>query len=285
MHWVKKIALVSVLAPSASCGGGDSLLSDAFDFINGLAYFISTTSTPQTLTIPTHTYTLQKHTPQAYAAPTVVTPQSYPITVGLNNDLASTRSYYGIISGTMNGHSVTGTATLAQTTLMPCESTFEGKTCLAKTIRTTFNATANGQTLQSSSTNTLYFDTGVIFLGQTATTNIPGSNLSGSSYAVVSNLVLAPYSMTIGTYGEWYSQNIYGSHEKKVPVGTVSASYELVQNTATTANFNLIYTQYSSQNAVIGVVKYSYLIDTTGNVSYYSWTTSGPDTNATVTWH
>lgn len=178
------------------------------------------------------------------------------------NQLENSSSAPFTVSGTYNGYSVTGSGNITDSRLMR-DATFEGKSALKQTSTITGSITVNGQTAPLSSSDTTYVDPNYVLLGN-----------SGNYYIVYADYSI-PTSVYVNDTGTLVTGKKYASSINKTLLGTLTVTYVVEADTATTALVSIIFTDKDSYGTVTETQTNQYRITadgTSARVKFTIWT-------------
>lgn len=161
------------------------------------------------------------------AAP-VASTETFQLRTAYVNHVNDTQTRSAQLSGRINGVDVTGRATLSAGALT--NTTFEGLPALAKTSTVAGTLTVNGAAVPITVTTTTYVDAAYNPLGEA----------DGDEYQVVSGTVAIPATGKVGDSGVWYTAERYVDSGKSSRLGTLTVSYALEADTATTALLRIV---------------------------------------------
>ena len=154
-----------------------------------------------------------------------------PLTTAIANYVNQTRSSPISIAGTITSGgqsvSVTGSGTASEAT---GSGNFEGQSALRKSTSVTGTLVANGVSVPLSDSGQAYFDTNYKPLGGT----------TALGYCVTVSATALPTTARIGDNGPWYTQDCYPSSSKVAKLGTVTTSYAVEPDSATSVLLRLI---------------------------------------------
>ena len=154
------------------------------------------------------------------------------------NQLVNSSSAPFTVSGTMNGYSVTGTGNLTDGTLSA--ATFEGNPAQQQITTITGSITVNGQTSSLGSSSTTYVDSNYLPLGVSDT----------SEYTVMVTANPIPSSVHVNDTGTLATGNRYTNSTKSTLLDTLTMTYVIEADTATTALLSVI-NKYQDMNGTI----------------------------------
>jgi hypothetical protein len=160
-----------------------------------------------------------------------------------------TRSFS--VTGTINGVAVSGSGSATFGGL--AGSSFEGRGALAKTTVLTGSILANGQAFPYGGTTISYVDSNYQPLGTVS-----------DEYWVVVGTPTIPQTARVNDTGILYTYNRYGSSAKTPLRGTVTVSYALQPDTASTALLRIVLTERASDGAVLSTTIQSFRMTPAG---------------------
>lgn len=169
------------------------------------------------------------------AAAPVASTDTFPLTTILANSLQSSSNTY-TISGTSNGAAVTGSGTVTRGSVSA--GTFEGVAAQQRTTTATGSFTVNGTSYALNNSATDWFDSN----------NVPVGESGGTDYVVVTGTPTIPATVRVNDTGTLYTANRYSNSSKSYLRGTVTVTYVVEADTATTALLTLISTEKDNFN-------------------------------------
>lgn len=140
------------------------------------------------------------------------------------------------VSGTVSGVAVSGSGDETDGSLVA--ATFEGRSALSKTIVVTGSLSGGGQTIPYGSYGVGYVDSNYMPLGQ-----------SGNEYVVVIGTPVIPQVAKVNDTGTLYTANRYPTSQKAYSNGTLTVSYALQPDTASTALLKVIATRKTTSGS------------------------------------
>ncbi len=156
-------------------------------------------------------------------APTpVVSADIFQVKTAYINYFNDTATYPFTISGTVSGYSVSGSGSLAQSSVTG--GTFEGAAALQETSTVNWSLMINGQSSTFTDTQTAYVDSTYVPLGW-----------AGDEYVMVTSAATIPVTAMVNDKGIWHTANRYATSAKTTLLGTEVTSFELAPDTAVTA--------------------------------------------------
>lgn len=150
-------------------------------------------------------------------------------------NLTSTQSF--AVSGTVSGQAITGSGTVTRGSVT--DATFEGVAGLQRTGTVVATIRAGTTNVPYTSTSTSFFGKDYIPLGATTAT----------SYSVVSGPVTMPITVRVNDTAPLYTYRTYSSSAKTTLLETVSVSYVLLPDTASTALLKVTYVAKNASGA------------------------------------
>jgi hypothetical protein len=184
--------------------------------------------------------------------PTVVASTStFNILAAYVSTFTSTSVNPFTITGTSGSTAITGsgTATVGSVT----SGTFEGNAALRRSTTVTGSFTANGQTVPLNATSVSWTDSNYVPLGSV-----------DDEYTVINGTPTLPTAARVGDTGPVYTANRYTSSAKTTSVGTITSTYVVEADTASTALVTLINTYKNTSNTTTKIGTAQFRI-TTGN--------------------
>jgi hypothetical protein len=160
------------------------------------------------------------------AAP-VASTDNFPLTTILTNSLQSSSNTF-TISGTSSGAAVSGSGTVTRGSLSA--GTFEGSAAQQRTTTVTGSFTVNGSTYSLNSSQISWVDSN----------NSPVGESGGTDYVVVTGTPTIPATIRVNDTGTLYTANRYSNNTKSVLRGTLTLTYVVEADTASTALLTLI---------------------------------------------
>lgn len=158
----------------------------------------------------------------------VASTETFQLRTAYINHVADTRTWTVQLSGRINGVDVAGSGTLTQGALT--STTFEGQSALAKTSTVAATLTVGGVAVPMTVSSTSYVDAAYNPLG----------DAYDDAYEVVSGAVAIPATGKVGDSGIWYTADRYGDSSKTSRLGTMTVSYALEADSATTALLRIV---------------------------------------------
>lgn len=204
----------------------------------------------------------------------IVSTLAFPFKSAYAGNFNRSGSRQGDYSGTVNGYSVTGTA--SQTTSSPVNASFEGIGGFSKYSTTNGTRIYNGTSFPIAYTSTDYWDTNYNPLGSG----------SGSEYTVVIRGIPLPASVRVNDTNSWYSENRYSNAAKTKWLGTTEYSWAVVADTANTAIIKTIDISKDTSGNTVSTGITFYRIHETGTMTglYRNFLEPGSRTNITTTY-
>jgi hypothetical protein len=132
------------------------------------------------------------------------------------------------VAGTINGVAVIGSGSVTRGNIT--STAFETQTALQKVITTSGTYTKNGTTVPLSTVSTSYTDANYLPLG----------SYSDAEYAVVQGTANIPVTAQINDTGIVYTAIRYTNSSKTSTIGTMTATFTLLPDTANTALLRVI---------------------------------------------
>lgn len=175
---------------------------------------------------------------------------SFPIATGVRALTANGLSKNFTVTGSCTG---TGTKTVAPATT---GAIFEGVTGFSSVSTITATLAAGCNSISQSSTS--YVDTNYTPLG---------FNSIGVNYGVYLTPPAYPTSVSVGATGIIGTENLYTNSTKSVGNGTVTSSYVVTADTASTAIINLIAKIYNASALLTATEQDFYKVDASGTVT------------------
>lgn len=169
------------------------------------------------------------------AAAPVASTDTFPLTTILANSLQSSSNTF-TVTGTSSGNAITGSGTATRGSLSA--GTFEGAAAQQRTTTVTGNVTANGTTVALNSSSVSWVDSN----------NVPVGESGGTDYVVVTGVPTIPATVRVNDTGTLYTANRYSNNTKSVLRGTMTVTYVVEADTATTALLTLINTEKDNSN-------------------------------------
>lgn len=153
------------------------------------------------------------------------------------------------ITGSSGSTSVTGsgTATIGNVS----SGTFEGQSALQRTTTVTGSFVVNGNSYPLNSSQVSWTDSNYVPLGSV-----------DNEYTVISGTPTLPTAVRVGDTGPVYTANRYTSSSKTTPLGTVTSTYVVEADTASTALVTLINTYKNTSNTTTKVASAQFRITT-----------------------
>lgn len=188
----------------------------------------------------------------------------YPLSTILANYVNNPFTVQVTIAGSLSSGgqiaSISGSGSQSEST---SNSTFGGVSALQKKqiVAGIMSVNLNGQT-QSAPLNGItyyYFNTNYQTLGKTT---------SEGQYCVTTNTSSIPMNVTPGQSGDWYKMNCYTNSSRAVLVATLSVSYSVEAVSENTANLIINLATLDSSTKINLPTKETYLITTSGSISY-----------------
>lgn len=173
------------------------------------------------------------------------------------------------VSGKIEGISVTGSGTA--TTGSVTSGTFEGLSALQRSITVSATVSGNGETVPLTVTSTDWTDSNYAPLGST-----------GDEYEVVVGTPSIPASARVYDTGVLFTATTYPDNNKRFPTGTVTASYVIEPETASTAIVKLIRTYRNTFSTITDISTATLRIDTTNRFVRLNETLVSPDSQTNL---
>jgi hypothetical protein len=173
---------------------------------------------------------------------------SFPMLSALQTDTANGSTVNYTVSG-----SCSGTATVIDA--KPVAATFEGAPALAVQSTLTINVT-NCTPASTASTTIEYFDANYLPLGDAE---------AGVDYGVYDAPVNVPVNVKVGDSGALGTEKLYTDSTKTTVLGTMSQSYSIQPDTASTAIIDVVARIYDTGNALLMTTESRSRIDATGH--------------------
>lgn len=168
------------------------------------------------------------------AAAPVASTDTFPLTTILANSLQSGSNTF-TISGTSSGNAITGSGTATRGSLSA--GTFEGVAAQQRTTTVTGSFAINGTSYALNSSSVSWVDSN----------NMPVGESGGTDYIVVTGGSI-PATVRVNDTGTLYTANRYSNNTKSVLRGTMTVTYVVEPDTATTALLTLIRTEKDNSN-------------------------------------
>ncbi len=143
-----------------------------------------------------------------------------------------------------------GTATVGSVS----NGSFEGNAALRRSTTVTGSFSANGQTVPLNSTSVSWTDSNYVPLGSV-----------DDEYTVINGKPTLPIAARVGDTGPVYTANRFTSSAKTTPLGTVTSTYVVEVDTASTALVTMINTYRNTSNATTKIATAQFRITTTNN--------------------
>jgi hypothetical protein len=169
------------------------------------------------------------------AAAPVASTDTFPLTTILANSLQSGSNTF-TISGTSSGNAITGSGTATRGSLSA--GTFEGVAAQQRTTTVTGSFAINGTSYALNDSSVDWFDSN----------NVPVGESGGTDYVVVTGTPTIPATVRVNDTGTLYTANRYSNNTKSVLRGTVTVTYVVESDTATSALLTLIRTEKDNSN-------------------------------------
>ena len=185
------------------------------------------------------------------AAP-VASTESFPLSTAYRNTLTSSSSNTYTISGTSSGVAVTGSGTVTFGNLSA--GTFEGLPAQQRTTTSTGSVIVGGVTLPLNTSSVTWVDSNYV----------PKGESGGEDYVVVTGTPSIPTTARINDTGTLYTANRYASSTKTVLRGTITATYVMEADTASTALVTFIKQEKNTANVTTGTYSAQFRITTAG---------------------
>lgn len=160
----------------------------------------------------------------------VASTDTFPLTTILANSLQSSSNSF-TVSGTSSGTAITGSGSATRGSLSA--GTFEGAAAQQRTTTVTGSITANGTTVPLNSSSVSWVDSN----------NVPLGESGGTDYIVVTGTPTIPATVRVNDTGTLYTANRYSNSTKSVLRGTLTVTYVVEADTASTALLTLIRTE------------------------------------------
>lgn len=154
------------------------------------------------------------------------------------------------IAGTSGSNQITGSGTA--TTGNVTSGTFEGLASLQRTTTVTGSFSVNGTSYPLASSVVSWMDSNYV----------PRGSDGAGEYTVISGTPTLPSSVHVGDTGPVYTANRYTSSSKTTPVGTLTSTYVVEADTASTALVTLINTYKNTSNVTTKVATAQFRITT-----------------------
>jgi hypothetical protein len=188
-------------------------------------------------------------TPAAATGP-VTSTLTFPIAAGIRAQTVSGLSKNFAVTGSCTGNG-TRTSSAANTV-----ATFEGVTGFSSTSTMTITVAAPCNSIAQTSTS--YYDTNYTPLG---------FNSIGVNYGVYAPAPVYPTTVTVGSTATIGTETLYTNSSKTVPNGTVSQSYVVTADTATTAIVNVISKSFTTGGTLTSTEQDYFRVDASGNLT------------------
>lgn len=143
--------------------------------------------------------------------------------------ITSTGSSAFTVTGTVSNVAVSGTGTVTNGAVS--SGTFEGVSALQKTSTVIGTLSANGINVPIASSSVGWYDTNYVPIG-----------VNGSEYSVVNGTATLPVSARINDTGPFYTATRYTNSSKTSSLGTMTVTYVVEADTASSALLTLINT-------------------------------------------
>jgi hypothetical protein len=174
-----------------------------------------------------------------------------------------------------NGVTATGSGTLTLGAVTA--TTYDGKPALRKSLTSDMSVTANGTTVPSSATTIVY--SAPDFLP------VSGATLDSSEFPVIQGVANIPVTVRVNDSGIMYVATRYASSAKTTVVGTSTATFTILPDTANTAILRVVTVLRDNANIVQATNTEFIRITPAGVVTYLSETGEMANgTNITITY-
>jgi len=154
------------------------------------------------------------------------------------------------ITGTQDGISITGSGTGTYGALS--SGTFEGGAAQQRTSTVTGSFIVEGQSFPLNYSSVSWVDSNYYPLGADV----------GDEYTVVVGTATIPTAVRVGDSGQLYMSNRFTSSAKTTPLGTITSTYVVEPDTASTALVKFISTYKSTSNTIEKIVSAQYRVNT-----------------------
>lgn len=203
------------------------------------------------------------------AAAPVASTDTFPLTTILANSLQSSSKAF-TITGTSNGATITGSGTATRGSLSA--GTFEGTAAQQRTTTVTGSFTINGSTFALNSSSVSWVDSN----------NLPVGESGGDDYVVVTGTPTVPATVRVNDTGTIYTANRYTDSTKIGLVGTLTVTYVVEPDTASTAMLTLIRTERDSLNVIESTNSAQVRITPAGALTYIKETSVQGSTSLVI---
>ena len=175
------------------------------------------------------------------------------------------------VTGTSGSNQITGSGTA--TTGNVTSGTFEGLASLQRTTTVTGSFLVNGTSYPLAGSTVSWTDSNYV----------PRGESGGSEYIVITGTPTLPTSVHVGDTGPVYTANRYTSSTKTTPLGTLTTTYVVEADTASTALVTLINTYKSTSNVTTKVATAQFRITTANTFTRIKETLLDNTTNLSMT--
>jgi hypothetical protein len=201
----------------------------------------------------------------------VASTESFPLITILNNMLQSGSSTF-TVSGTSGGSVVTGSGNATRGSLSA--GTFEAAAAQQRTTTITGSFTVNGSSFSLNGSTVSWVDSNNIPLGETG----------GADYVVVTGIPTIPTTVRVNDTGSLYVADRYTNSTKSVKRGTLTITYVVEADTATTALLTLIRTEKDNQSVTTTTNAGQFRITPAGSLTRVKETGLTGDTSIVITY-
>lgn len=205
------------------------------------------------------------------AAAPVASTDTFPLTTILANSLLSSSKTF-TITGTSSGAAITGSGTATRGSLSA--GTFEGVAAQQRTTTVTGSFTVNGSSFALNSSSVSWVDSN----------NVPVGESGGTDYVVVTGTPTIPATVRVNDTGTLYTANRYSDSTKSVLRGTMTVTYVVEPDSATTALLTLIRTEKDNSNATESTNSAQVRITPAGALTYIKETSLEGSTSLVITY-
>jgi hypothetical protein len=206
------------------------------------------------------------------AAAPVASTEAFPFTTAIANFVTTSSSNNYSITGTVNGVAVTGSGTVTFGNVS--SGTFEGAAAQQRTTTATGSITVSGTTVPLNSSSVDWFDSN----------NVPLGESGGDDYIVVTGTPTIPATVRVNDTGSLYTANRYADSTKAALRGTLTVTYVVTADTATTVYVTLIREEKNTFNASTSTGSAKIRMNTAGAITRINETLVEDNSAITITY-
>lgn len=184
----------------------------------------------------------------------ILSTSSFNLLSAYISTIATPSTYNFTISGTVDSLAITGSG--AEAIGSVSNGTFESRTALQRTTTITGSLQINGESYPLNSSEVSWTDLNYVPLGSV-----------GEEYTVINGTASLPTAIRVGDTGSIYVANRYADSSKLTSLGTVTSTYVVEADTASTALVTLINTYKSNSNLTERISTSQFRINTQNSLT------------------